>query len=71
MIGGWVAGPEWIDACRRQGKLLQPVLFLARAMAPRELVVQESSGLKHWVPQTCRIASTFFWWHELDIFEIP
>ena len=30
-LGGWVAGPEWIDARRKQGKLLQPVLFLARA----------------------------------------
>ena len=43
LLGGWVAGIEWLEACKRSRQTLQPVLRLARALAiPREMVCHES-----------------------------
>lgn len=41
LIGGYIAGVEWADACAKHKQLLQPALRLLRA-DPREIFIHKS-----------------------------
>ncbi|CAE7825204.1 unnamed protein product, partial [Symbiodinium sp. CCMP2456] len=54
MLGGFIAGPEWIDACVRANVLFEPVLRLAKAIqVPKELRVHESYHYKDSLEKMC------------------
>ena len=54
MLGGFIAGPEWIDACVRANVLFEPVLRLAKAIqVPKELRVHESYNCKDSLEKMC------------------
>lgn len=43
LLGGWLAGPSWRDACRAEGRLLQPLVGLQRSMSqPLEICMHKS-----------------------------
>ena len=59
MLGGWIAGPEWTDACARGKQLYEPVLRLARAVnIPKEMRVHESCSFGHALEKICIAAAS-------------
>ncbi|CAE7446525.1 unnamed protein product, partial [Symbiodinium sp. CCMP2592] len=71
LVGGWVAGIEWLVECKRLGWKLQPVLRLARAVSvPRELHLHNSSEFSSMISQIvfvgCQIASANCLWSTRD-----
>ena len=59
LVGGWVAGVEWLDFVRRKGKAVQPVLQLGRAISvARELVCHNSLPTSSLVRQIVSAAGT-------------
>ena len=59
MLGGWIAGPEWTDACARGKQLYEPVLRLARAVSiPKEMRVHESCSFGHALEKICIAAAS-------------
>ena len=59
MLGGWIAGPEWTDACVRGKQLYEPVLRLARAVSiPKEMRVHESCSFGHALEKICIAAAS-------------
>ena len=60
VMGGWLAGPEWVDSCVRCSCLFESPLRLARAMrVPRELLFHSSFELKDALERICTAACTF------------